>query len=290
MKLFTRIKRAFTDPVQPAQREPAVVVPTEHHSLADDLPTGTQAAPSRPPRSLKFTLTAIGRLDSVCPHCTSVLSRRPERKAVCPHCGQPIFVRTRPLDRKRVLVTEVEAETIDEEWSNFSGGHIDPHIDSKALARHRQEFKRTSGCEPSEGDAVWSMLNLDLMQYAKKGDWGLYRNTRLSMAAVLEQEEKDLDALNTYLEVCYLDLNGPRNIGGLHDPDCPPFSVDEAFVAPAIEGKVTELLARLRLDEFQAQRAFTERAQRVHRNLRLPVSPEEAWRTLSNLLYVESGE
>jgi DNA-directed RNA polymerase subunit RPC12/RpoP len=59
----------------------------------------------------------IGKIDSVCQNCENILSKRPSRNAKCQHCGKFIFVRPRPLDRKRVLVTESEAEAIQNQWA-----------------------------------------------------------------------------------------------------------------------------------------------------------------------------
>ena len=146
-------------------------------------------------------------------------------------------------------------------------------------------LKTSGGRELSKADAIWSMLNGELLQHAGEGNWGLYRNTRLSMAAVLERENRLPDALATYLEVMYLDLNGPRNTGGVSTDEFPPFSLSEAFVAPAIEKQVMKLLARLQLDERQARDVFLERAGRIVVNLKLPLSVQEAWARIADLLH-----
>jgi len=39
-------------------------------------------------------------------------------------------------------------------------------------------------------------------------NWGLYRNIRFEMAELLKKEGKFKNALQTYLEVLYLDQNG----------------------------------------------------------------------------------
>ena len=54
-----------------------------------------------------------------CPHCNTPLDLIPERKKKCPSCGQYIFVRTRPPDRQRILVTEQGAKRIDDEWAKI---------------------------------------------------------------------------------------------------------------------------------------------------------------------------
>ena len=90
------------------------------------------------PRRLKFprvpqpTLSEIGRVDNLCPYCEQRLTKRPERKTACPHCGNLIFVRSRPVDRKRVLLTESQTSEVEAEWASFQ-------IWSKRLKRIRPE-------------------------------------------------------------------------------------------------------------------------------------------------------
>jgi hypothetical protein len=62
----------------------------------------------------------IGRLDDVCPTCLTALAKRPGSKAKCQRCGCPIFVRTRPFDRQRVLLTEAHAKIVEGEWEQYS--------------------------------------------------------------------------------------------------------------------------------------------------------------------------
>ena len=51
----------------------------------------------------------IGEIDS-CPYCNKKLEIIPKAKKKCPHCGKYILSRTRPLDRKKVLLTENQAK------------------------------------------------------------------------------------------------------------------------------------------------------------------------------------
>lgn len=48
----------------------------------------------------------IGNTDTICPYCSKPLDKMPSGMKSCPHCGQFMYVRTRPVDRQRVLVTE----------------------------------------------------------------------------------------------------------------------------------------------------------------------------------------
>lgn len=62
----------------------------------------------------------IGRLDNVCPTCKTTLAKRPGSKTKCQRCGGLIFVRTRPFDRQRVLLTEAQAKIVEGEWEQYA--------------------------------------------------------------------------------------------------------------------------------------------------------------------------
>ena len=71
----------------------------------------------------KLTKPRIGikLSDKECPHCNNKLEKSPGRKKKCEFCGKFMYVRTRPLDKKRVLVTEEQAKQIDIQWQTISG-------------------------------------------------------------------------------------------------------------------------------------------------------------------------
>lgn len=112
------------------------------------------------------------------------------------------------------------------------------------------------------------------------------------MAAILERYERAAEALKYYLEVCYLDLNGPQNTGGIEDPELRTslnvhdFMIEDAFLAPAVIDKILEIILGLKLDENQVCQKFMRVAERNSANLKLPVSPETAWEKLSAELYL----
>ncbi len=245
----------------------------------------------QPPRSLKIALTAIGRLDNTCPSCGVVLSQRPSRKTKCPHCGDFIFVRTRPFDRQRVLVTEEQARVLEAEWLSFARVQIRPTLNQEEMERIRPLLAKKFGKPPSDSDVAWAYLNQKTLDYARHRQWGLYRNTRLSMAAVLEEKGKLEAALRHYLEVCYLDVNGPQNRGQVVTrgkstvaPGC-DFSLEDAFLAPAIVDKIMEIILALKLDEHRVRDDFMHFAEPEFRGLRLPVTPKIAWDKLAAELY-----
>jgi len=112
------------------------------------------------------------------------------------------------------------------------------------------------------------------------------------MAAILEQYEKPAEALKYYLEVCYLDLNGPQNTGGIDDPqlraslNVQDFTIEDAFLAPAVINKILEIILGLKLDENQVRQEFIQMAERNSANLKLHISPETAWIKLSVEFYL----
>jgi hypothetical protein len=61
-------------------------------------------------------LNALDRRRAECPYCKSSLRKIPAAKTKCPHCGEYMFVRTRPLDGTRTVVTAEEARCIEADW------------------------------------------------------------------------------------------------------------------------------------------------------------------------------
>lgn len=58
----------------------------------------------------------VGNDKPICPYCSFKLEKMLVRKKACPNCKNPIFVRTRPFDRKKVLVTEEQVKEIQEQY------------------------------------------------------------------------------------------------------------------------------------------------------------------------------
>ncbi len=110
-----------------------------------------------------------------CPYCRQSLSKVPGVKTKCPHCGEFIFVRTRPKDNARIIVTKDEAGKIDKEWSIVAGVHDNFVAGKKEFAEEKEILrKRFGGKEPSDIDIKWGLLNKQLMEHAQNED-GLHR-------------------------------------------------------------------------------------------------------------------
>lgn len=221
-----------------------------------------------------------------CPNCHKTLSKIPGAKTKCPHCGEFMFIRTRPKDNVRVVVTKAEANKIDEEWSIVAGTHDIFVAEKEELVKEKEVLrKRFGGKEPSDNDVRWSLLNKQLMEHAKNGDWGLYRNARFQMAEILRGEMKLKDALRIYFEVYYLDLNGSSNTGGIKDTELlkefPPFDPHrDSFLAPGVIDLIKRIVIKLNLNKEEIKQIFIENNSRVEKSLRLPLSVEKSWQLL----------
>lgn len=231
-------------------------------------------------------------IEPICPSCKKSLERAPGKKTKCPFCGEFMYVRTRPSDRQRVLVTKEGAEKIEEEWAIATGTHDQYIKNRQEVEDTREQLRKQFGKEPSENDVKWRILNKQLLEHASRNDWGLYRNTRLDMGELVEREGRLKDALSTYLEVCYIDINGPENLGG-YDTDAkeyPRFDPDSpvAEVIPGIVRMAKQISSKLEVNGVELKNLFMQFAGRTHSSLKLPISPEEAWKKIEEELKKQS--
>jgi hypothetical protein len=219
-----------------------------------------------------------------------MLAKIPAKKTKCPYCGEFMFVRTRPKDNYRVVVTKQEADQIDEDWSIIAGTHDNFIAGKEGFEKEKEILRKRFSKEPSENDVKWGILNNDLIKHAQNGDWGLYRNTRFEMAEILRKELILKDALQTYLEVCFIDLNGPNNRGGINDPELlkefPPFDPKQSsFLAPGVIDLIRRIVKKLGFDKEKVKSIFIEHNSRVRNSLKLPLTAEKCWISLEKEIW-----
>jgi DNA-directed RNA polymerase subunit RPC12/RpoP len=215
----------------------------------------------------------------ICPACDNGLSKIPGRKTKCPHCGKFIFVRTSPKTNKRVLVTEAQAAEIDAEYAlmaNIGGQELEgtPEYEQARIALNNE-----AGSEPSDQQIKWRILTNLRSQHAQEGNWGLFRNDTLLMGDVMKGVPDMQRSLEYYLQVCYLDVNGPSNTGGYQSTEFPAFSPDtgSAFVAPAVIDYIKGIAETEKHPVEQVKQIFMAANRPLHKKLGLPLSPQEAW-------------
>ncbi len=214
---------------------------------------------------------------AVCPYCQFELKKVPGSKTKCPSCENFMYVRTSPKNIREV-VTEDEAEKIDEAWSIHNGTHAEYLAEKKRIANRTAKLKQKFGGQtPSDNDVKWSLLNEELLTHMKNRDWGLYRNAKLEMGTILKRESKLIPALKMYLEVCYLDTNGPNNTSGYSGGKSFNPSDGNAFIAPGVIKYIQTIMKKADLNVDDVAKIFVEHNTRFETSMKLPVSVADSW-------------
>jgi DNA-directed RNA polymerase subunit RPC12/RpoP len=163
---------------------------------------------------MSFLSKFVGRKDIACPHCGARLTEMPERRKKCPHCGKVMVPKTRPSDRKRVLVTPEQAQQIEAEWQE---------------GRTRWAAERISE------------LAREAVQAAKKGDWGEAKLLYHQHAVMLLNEGKEFveaQRLGREAELRYEAARGVKQVKIVGQSACE--------VCKPFDGKVVAVDAELR--------------------------------------------
>lgn len=129
-----------------------------------------------------------------------------------------------------------------------------------------------------------SGLNKELVEHSQKGHWALYSATMFRLGNQLRNTGQREEALERYLEACYLNLNGPKNYGIIDDPDLlkqyPSFDPKDGFLPSGVLAEVENAIAALGLTANETKTLFDKVAARLHARLRLPLGCEDAWAKL----------
>jgi hypothetical protein len=135
----------------------------------------------------------------------------------------------------------------------------------------------------------WSELNRKLLENARIGNWRSYRDIRLDMADDLNKKNRTLSALTTYLEVSYIDSNGPTNIQGRVEPEATrestPFDPSVAVQSPRVVGEIYVNIQELGMSNFDLNAMYIKAATTLQKHLKTPVSPEDGWKVLETELW-----
>lgn len=229
----------------------------------------------------------VGNKEPVCPYCSSTLDKMPGRKKKCPSCSQFMYVRTCPDERVKILVREDQIELIEEKWAIENGTHEQFLAEKRDREATKNKLMSQGINTPTDLDVKWEQLKVSLPKLASEYKWGLYRNARLGMGDVLKKQGQLSEALDTYLEVCFIDLNGPNNCG-TKDPEIlkmfPQFDPKSAFLAPGVLGYIDKLCKELNVKPENLGSRFISLSSKVEHQLNLPISADEAWKELSGEL------
>jgi hypothetical protein len=229
------------------------------------------------------SMVEVGSTEKNCPYCSVVLAKFPGRKTKCKACQNYIYVRTRPSDEQRILVKESELVRVEELWAIKNGTYEDFLSNRKEYDDEKEFLCRKLNREPTDLDIQLSLLEKQLPMHAENADWGLYRNSKMHIAKLFFKTEKYKAALKEYLEVQFLDLNGPNNairMNGVPLKGCPPFTPDAAFIAPGIVYEIERIANKLNLDIASIEDEFISYSEILRRELKLPLSAKAAWNKL----------
>lgn len=236
-----------------------------------------------------------------CPYCHQLLPKIPQRKTKCPHCGQFYYVRTRPSDREKVIVTTQEADAIEIEWKVESevqrilGNPTEWKERLRSLSKDANPWERPY-CEAmlarsnKEYDKAWGFYNEARLQAGQQGQMGVYRNTTLEMANQLRAEGKFLKALVMLCEVCFYDLNGPCNPGIYIDGSqtfARTWNPENSFLPPVIVEKIREYIKTLNLGSEEFQQLISEHLEKISSALQPPFSPKAVLPTFFQIAFTE---
>jgi hypothetical protein len=133
----------------------------------------------------------------------------------------------------------------------------------------KDRLARQFGFPPSDRDVKWGLLNNALIECATACKWGFYRVVKYRMAEQVMSEGRDEHAMDLFLEVCYLDLNGPINGAG--------WDIELGMLAGVPVSNIVKLKEKLGLNDSMLEEKFSAVARRVKQNLRLPLDIPKAW-------------
>jgi len=206
-------------------------------------------------------------------------------------------VRTRPLDRERVLVTEDEARALEDQWElhreRGGGSPLRPLLNEDELEAERVQLRVRFGREPTAFDVASSLISHRAFEHMRRLELASYRDFGLARASLVDQQGRADEALAGYLGVCILDLNGARNPPQRGADGAPVrsadaangFSLDGAFLAPPVIARCVQIIATLDQDEEAVRACFTAFTERHYQTLRAPRRPHEVWPSLADAIF-----
>jgi uncharacterized Zn finger protein (UPF0148 family)/phage FluMu protein Com len=243
------------------------------------------------------SLAEVSTPSYVCPNCGAGLQKEPRSKTPCPSCKKLIYVRSSPAHRKKMLVTQEQADEIKEQWAIYNEIKMLNDAEKEQYWKIRAKMVGRDGKESPQKlhaalhDIRRSSYNELAPQYIKEGNFGLWRNTRSGIAQLLKEEGKFTDALEAFVELCYIDLNGPQNNAPLRarlGKKFQGFDPRDGSLAPAIISRTNELVKQFALTEHDVKTIFFTHNQKRISGLKLPLSLNEAWLKLEPKLAFET--
>ncbi len=234
--------------------------------------------------------SGIGSANLNCPHCNGELKRFPQRKTKCPCCDRVIYSRSRPLDRKKVLLNDDESLLVEEEWAAFNRHQhllrivsaIIPEDPEPVLSRACDEIIASYGGEPTVEEILWYINDRKSSECRQSGMFSQFRYHLLFSSDIRRYEGRDTESLRYLCQVIYLDMNGVSNVGGTKNKKV--FTLKTATCSPDLLAEIRALRMKIGYDMNGMEEEFIRSAEEITGVMAPwtpPLTPQEAWNRIS---------
>ena len=138
-----------------------------------------------------------------CPYCGIPLSKMPVRATVCKSCKNKFYVRTRPYDEKKIIMTEKDIQELDAEWKLIS---FMKELGDKYFICEEElkELRHTNSIPPA--DVFWWKISHDRLKAELSQDIVTLSNVLRRSGSFLISENRYSEALEDLL--LYIYYNG----------------------------------------------------------------------------------
>ena len=218
-------------------------------------------------------------MDPQCPYCGHTFEKMLGRKRACPSCNGTFYSRKRPSDGQKVLLTEVDAAEVEGQTALLTLIQ-ENHAENSAMDKRARQVARALDRQIVAEDLVAAYLTELVELHEQSWNWGLYRNAVFGQAESSVRRGDYDKAVDLFLRVCLIDLNGPRNVGGKDAgllKRFPAFDPKRSFVAPGVLGRLEESAGKVGLSSEQLKLRFENVAASTGKKLGLPKSGKAAW-------------
>jgi hypothetical protein len=115
---------------------------------------------------------------------------------------------------------------------------------------------------------LWVKANELAMRHARQAKWLSFRNVRLRMGDIVYRDGHLKKALEFYLTVCFIDLNGPDDAG--------TFDLQRGALKSSVLHSINEITKDLNMDNKALKELFIS-CGNLEKNRFMPLSPEDSW-------------
>ncbi len=230
--------------------------------------------------------------EAKCPYCHKSLSKAPSRKSKCPNCGETFYVRTRPSDRKKVIVTEDGIKDIELAWEQYHAAQEAKDLESMPDNISNYEKSRRLAqiaISRKENDKAWGYFNQATGEAAQAGKFRKYRFIRYEMAEQLISEGRHKQALDFLCEVLYLDICGIADSLFIWEINNPLIdSAKTGSLVPRVVKYTRVLIKEMELSKDEFQQIALTACENIYRGFKGPLPPNDAMPVLLEVAFGEA--